>query len=500
MKKLILSLGLFIASTGLVFAQPGIQGPISYASGGSSSAGGGAGTVTTITGGTGILPSTNPCTVTCILNTTVTPNTQTGTSYALLATDGGKFLTGSNASSQAYTLSQANQTGFTAGYGFELYNKGAGGLTLTATTSTFGNALTSLVLATGQDAFVSSDGTNYQSAVSLPVMVADTVLGNFSATTNYPIAGAIPGCASDGSHALTFASHAFACTAVTGGSASPGGSDTQFQYNNAGSFGGISTLVNVSGAITNSKAGAVSAPALTMSGAPFTGGSTTTTFPLLYLNSGGAVSTFSTAGAFYGANSPSGFTGRFLDFHVNGGVSVFAVNNSGSIQIGGSDKITFSGGSIFLASFTGVGSNGVGLGATTPTDTAPSLTTNWGGSGSTGWGGTVGTLAGIVGGVTKIKLTTEGLQYKQVTAPTVTGTGSPTIATSSTDESGEVTSGASATSVVITFNLTHTNAPFCVVTPQSTLISFAYTLSNTAITITQTATSSEKINYRCTFP
>lgn len=83
------------------------------------------------------------------------------------------------------------------------------------------------------------------------------------------------------------------------------------------------------------------------------------------------------------------------------------------------------------------------------------------------------------------------------TIPTVTGTGTPTIATGSTDTSGEVTSGTSATSVVITFAAAKTNAPFCTVTAQTQLAAFAYTISTAAITITQTATTGEKIDYIC---
>ncbi len=83
------------------------------------------------------------------------------------------------------------------------------------------------------------------------------------------------------------------------------------------------------------------------------------------------------------------------------------------------------------------------------------------------------------------------------TAPTPTGTGTPTIAAGSTDNAGEVTAGASATSVVITFATAKTNAPFCVVRSQAQIASFAYTISTTAITITQTATSGNLIDYLC---
>lgn len=84
------------------------------------------------------------------------------------------------------------------------------------------------------------------------------------------------------------------------------------------------------------------------------------------------------------------------------------------------------------------------------------------------------------------------------TAPTPTGTGSPVMTTGSTDSAGQVTSGTAATSVIITFASAKTNAPFCTVTAETQLVAFAYTVSTTAITITQTATSGELIDYHCT--
>lgn len=81
--------------------------------------------------------------------------------------------------------------------------------------------------------------------------------------------------------------------------------------------------------------------------------------------------------------------------------------------------------------------------------------------------------------------------------PTVTGTGTPAIATGSSDTSGVVTAGASATSVVITFADAYAIAPACNVSNQSQITSFAYTVSTTAITITQTATSGNLIVYNC---
>lgn len=83
------------------------------------------------------------------------------------------------------------------------------------------------------------------------------------------------------------------------------------------------------------------------------------------------------------------------------------------------------------------------------------------------------------------------------TIPAVTGTGTPAITTGSTDTAGQVTGGTLATSIVITFATSKTNSPFCVVTPQTTVAAFAYTISNTAITITLTATTGESVNYIC---
>ncbi len=89
----------------------------------------------------------------------------------------------------------------------------------------------------------------------------------------------------------------------------------------------------------------------------------------------------------------------------------------------------------------------------------------------------------------------------QTTAPALTscGTGSPTI--SGTDTAGTVTAGTTATGCVITFNVAYTAAPHCVVTWRGTpLISQSYTVSNVAITLTQTSTSGDLVDYICVAP
>lgn len=95
------------------------------------------------------------------LGTSQAINPQTGTSYAVLTTDAGKLITFSNASAVAVSLSVATTTGFTAGFSFDVQNKGAGTVTITPTTSTVNGSAT-LVLTTNQGCTVLSDGTNYQ--------------------------------------------------------------------------------------------------------------------------------------------------------------------------------------------------------------------------------------------------------------------------------------------------------------------------------------------------
>lgn len=84
------------------------------------------------------------------------------------------------------------------------------------------------------------------------------------------------------------------------------------------------------------------------------------------------------------------------------------------------------------------------------------------------------------------------------TAPALTSCGtSPAIVGS--DLAGEVTMGTGTpTGCIITFAAAYSSAPFCTVAWQATpLASQSYAVSTTAITLTQTATSSNKANYTC---
>lgn len=86
----------------------------------------------------------------------------------------------------------------------------------------------------------------------------------------------------------------------------------------------------------------------------------------------------------------------------------------------------------------------------------------------------------------------------QTTAPALTSCGtSPAIV--GTDTAGTVTMGTGTpTGCVITFNVAYTAAPHCVVSWIATpLASQSYATSTAAITLTQTATSSNVVKYAC---
>ena len=164
---------------------------------------------------------------------------------------------------------------------------------------------------------------------------------------------------------------------------------TSCVINGAGSTSGAATITwpAVAGTATNpitssnnwsapvlvaTANGAASAPSVSVTGTPFTGGTGTTTVPLAYLNSGTAPTAWSTSGTEFGINAPSGFAGNFLDFHLNGGSSLWSVSSTGqTTALGGtnSSRLTMSAtGHLLISGAAPTISSGFG--------TAPSVTAN----------------------------------------------------------------------------------------------------------------------------
>lgn len=98
-------------------------------------------------------------------------------------------------------------------------------------------------------------------------------------------------------------------------------------------FAGQNLANTFSLAQTFSANGALSAPAVSFTGTPITGGTSTTTKPLVLIETAGATSTgWVTSGTMLGVNAPSGFVGSLIAGHVNGAApSVFRVTYAGTV-------------------------------------------------------------------------------------------------------------------------------------------------------------------------
>jgi hypothetical protein len=160
----------------------------------------------------------------------------------------------------------------------------------------------------------------------------------------------------------------------SGGGGTPGGSNTQIQYNNSSAFGGISGVTTNGTSLQITANGALSSgtgPGLAANGTWITGGSATTTKPYILIEPTGTSSTiWSTTGTGLGINAPSGFTGNVVQFAVNNSsittLDQFGNLNSNGIQSGGGNLVmistslanTVGGVNILTAGVYGIASSG----------------------------------------------------------------------------------------------------------------------------------------------
>jgi hypothetical protein len=82
-------------------------------------------------------------------------------------------------------------------------------------------------------------------------------------------------------------------------------------------------------------------------------------------------------------------------------------------------------------------------------------------------------------------------------APSSCGGGSPAVTSGSTDAAGEVTEGTTATACTITFANAFAAQPFCTVSPEQLSVAFTYSVSVSAISITNTSASGNKYSWVC---
>lgn len=107
-------------------------------------------------------------------------------------------------------------------------------------------------------------------------------------------------------------------------------------------------------------------------------------------------------------------------------------------------------------------------------------------------------LNGTTTRATKMTIDNKGHIGFTNTAPTISSCGTSPSTARGTDTAGEVTEGTTATGCTITFaNSGYTAAPYCVVGLQTQQVAFSYSISTTAITVTNTSASGDKINWVC---
>lgn len=245
-------------------------------------------------------------------------------------------------------------------------------------------------------------------------------------------------------------------------------------------------------------AGAASSPSLSLTGAPFTGGSGTTTVPLAYINLGTAPTTWSTAGTIFGINSPVSYGGNEIDIRQNGGSSIFSVNSGGTVSSANSfsaPNLNAGGIGLTFGAFDSIGStvtNVMRLGATnSAAPSANTLTLSSVVAGTSNTAGQALTIAGSqgtgtgAGGAIILQTapagTTGTAQNAEVNAEVVdavqhvtlgggtpaVGTGAASIAANATDQRMKIVTGTAVTSISWTFGKTWINTPVCTVSEES---------------------------------
>lgn len=142
---------------------------------------------------------------------------------------------------------------------------------------------------------------------------------------------------------LSYTPQAMACYTNTTGQVLPcvftggSGGDTITSPNGTLTVGGTATAttldINLAKSLVWTASGALSAPAVLYNGLPvITGGTGTTTWPLVLIQPNGTTTTtWSTVGTMFGVNAASGFAGNLFDFQANG-TSDLSLSNGGTLN------------------------------------------------------------------------------------------------------------------------------------------------------------------------
>lgn len=228
---------------------------------------------------------------------------------------------------------------------------------------------------------------------------------------------------------------------------------------------------------------AASTPQVLISTACFSGGTATTNFPCFMYQPTGATAASSwsvgVGGTIIGANAQSGFTGNFLDFHINGGASLFAVSSAGTVTtLGG---VLLGGG--FALHWTGKSQ------FNSPSDGIITALNN----GSSGF--TRLNLGGTTSSFPALQVNGTGLQAELADGSAQTGFSAATYATA-TNCAGV---GTSASPSIVTCAAASAGAFSCAITASAATCTVNTTAvtANSEIIVTEVASESTRLGVTC---
>lgn len=239
--------------------------------------------------------------------------------------------------------------------------------------------------------------------------------------------------------------------------------------------GSVPSSPTIAGTVTLPSNSAASTPILYFTGTWITGGTGTTTFPhqLMQPTGATAVTTWSTNGTAFGINSATGFTGNFIDVHLNGGASLFRIDSTGNVN---TNANVFAVGSIRAGAtfnFSWVGRSII----TSPADGQVQITNS-----------AATSKADVI-----LRSVVSSGSAPGIAGCTATIAGAPTF--------GEITSGTTGTcSVTLTFATTAPTGWVCNATDITTpadILQTATSVTATTASLSGTTTSGDKIRYAC---
>jgi hypothetical protein len=301
------------------------------------------------TGVTGLLPHAN------IASTAVTPGSYTNTNLTVAAD--GSITAAANGTGGSSGIS-----GLTANF-IPL----AGSATTITANSHLDDGVTTAATITSSEPLNATTLSTGVAPAGCGVITGCIAMGE-QASAGTPTAGTDYIRADSVTHTILASLNGGAETAIGGSGAVSSVANSDGTLTISPTTGSVVSSLNLAHVNIWTPAGAASTPAVSYTGTVFTGGSTTTTVPYLYMNYGTAPTTWLTGGTIIGINLPAASTANFIDLHSNGSGSLFSVSSGGTVASSGS------------ATFSGTVKGGLGfiLVHQTSSGTAPTIASGFG--------------------------------------------------------------------------------------------------------------------------